>query len=354
MMRNEALRQILLASLALAQLGWVTGVDAHVTGSAVHHGSRTLGRSETAALHAKASQSSQVRAQRPDFESAIPSASTAAAASNGSLSTQGPTIPSVPPPPSDVSAAKQALRDALPVTQAEVRRLKARLDALERASAAPVGFTPKPVSSSISITQSPGETPPLVRLAVGNVSSVVFTDITGAPWPVVYAVPGDRAKFQVTIPTANSPAIEINQLAAYPSGDVNVTLKGDPIPVTLTLISGQREVDTRLDVRILKRGPNAAAQIIKQPIPETADKTITDFLDGVAPHGAQDMKTSLAGVQAWRLKGNVYLRTKLALLSPAWTNSVASADGTNAYEIADTPVVLVSDNGTPVSVSVQQ
>lgn len=262
-------------------------------------------------------------------------------------------VPAMPPlPGAAANPGRQALEDALPVTPEEVRELRRRLDALQQASSRPTGPAPKPVSSSVSITQSPGETPPVVRLAVGHVTSVVFVDATGAPWPVAFAVPGDASKFQVTVATANSPSVEINQLTAYPHGNINVTLKDNPIPVSISLISGQREVDARLDVRILKRGPQAAAPIIDRAMPEIAGKIIGDILDGIPPGESVPLRSSMAGIQAWRMGGKMYLRTKLPLLSPAWTESITSPDGTRAYELPETPIVLVSVEGRTASVSI--
>jgi intracellular multiplication protein IcmK len=260
--------------------------------------------------------------------------------------------PSLPPLPGQASPSRQALDEALPVTREDVMELRRRVDELQRAqSVPPKGPAPKPVSGSISISQSPGETPPLVRLAVGHVTSIVFTDATGAPWPVAIAIPGDKTRFQISIPTKDSPTVEINQLTAYPYGNVNVTLKDNPIPVSLTLVSGQKEVDARLDVRIMRRGPQAAALIIDRALPEIADKVLGTILDGVPPDGAKFLKSSLPGVAAWKVDKRIYVRTKLTLLSPAWTGFVSSADGTNVYEVTDTPVLLVSVEGRSRSVA---
>lgn len=233
----------------------------------------------------------------------------------------------------------------------QLGELKRRLDEIQRINGEAVGPAPKPVSGSISVTQAPGETPPVVRLTPGSTTNIVFTDSTGAPWPVQFAKPGDTRRFQVTIPTPNSPVVMIDSLTKYGSGNITVNLLDNPIPITLTLLTGQKEVDVRYDIRVSKRGPKARQPIIENVSSDLSDPTLQLFLDGVPPADATQVLTSMREVQAWRVDKSMYVRTKFALLSPASLRFGASPDGMRAYRIPDVPVAIVSVDGRMVSVN---
>ena len=69
------------------------------------------------------------------------------------------------------------------------------------------------------------------------------------------------------------------------------------------------------------------------------------------PQGATKLSVGLGGdgrTTAYKLNGMTYLRTPYTLLSPGWSSSMSSADGMNVYEIKDTPVVILSENGKMV------
>jgi len=56
----------------------------------------------------------------------------------------------------------------------------------------------------------------------------------------------------------------------------------------------------------------------------------------------------------YRANGVTYLRTPLTLLSPGWSASVKSADGTTVYVVNNSPVFLLSDRGQMVRAVVQE
>lgn len=51
---------------------------------------------------------------------------------------------------------------------------------------------------------------------------------------------------------------------------------------------------------------------------------------------------------AYSRGGTMYIRTPYTMLSPAWSSSVQSGDGTKVYALNFTPVVLLSDKGKMV------
>lgn len=252
------------------------------------------------------------------------------------------------------SPAELAVDDTLPAgIEAQVRELKRRMDLVQRAAAASAGTQPRPVTRSQPITQAAGEEPPSIRTSMGIPTSLVFTDSTGASWPVEQAVPGDSAQFDVLEGTSN---VQVRPKTPYAYGGLTITLKGNDVPVAVILTTAQREVDSRVDIRVLQRGPNASAPIVDRLVTGTSapsDAALISFLDGVAPSGSREVVTSMRGVRAWSFNDQLYLRTDMTLVSPLWTDSVSSPNGlTRTYLLSSVPSIVVSSEGRMVAVSI--
>jgi intracellular multiplication protein IcmK len=63
------------------------------------------------------------------------------------------------------------------------------------------------------------------------------------------------------------------------------------------------------------------------------------------PEGAVPVVIEGADARGWVHGEDLYLRTKVALISPAWTDSMTGPDGVRVYRLAKTPAVLLSDKG---------
>jgi intracellular multiplication protein IcmK len=252
----------------------------------------------------------------------------------------------VPQMPPLGSPSQQYVDDNMPADLAKsIREYKKRFDEAQRASAEFVKNAPKPKSSSITITQAPGELSPTVRLSSGIPTNVVFTDASGAPWPIEFATPGDTSVADVLVPVEGSSTLQIRPKQPYMYGAVSVNLRGNNTPITLILASAQNEVDTRLDIRLARRGPNAQAPIIDRPGFTNVDAVMLSVLDGVPPSDAQAIKSSNSDLRAWNHRGKMYVRTTLAVVSPAYSDTAASVDGTRVYIMPSVPFVTVSVDG---------
>ena len=128
-------------------------------------------------------------------------------------------------------------------------------------------------------------------------------------------------------------------------GAVSVNLKGNPVPVTLILGSAQKEVDTRIDIRVARRGPNAQAPIIDRPGFTQVDNALLAILDGVPPSESRAIRTSSGEVSAWAHKNRLYVRTRLPVVSPAYSDTASSVDGMRVYITPMVPFVTVSADG---------
>lgn len=243
-------------------------------------------------------------------------------------------------------------RQIFPLDTDQVIELKKRYQNNEYAVTSPVSTPPKPTATSQFVNLSPGSTPPVIRLAQGFVSSLVFLDSTGSPWPIVAYDLGDPSSFNIQWDkSGNTLMIQASKLYNY--GNLAVRLKGLNTPVMLTLIPGQKAVDYRVDLRVQGYGPNAKNLPMEQGLPPSANDLLLHVLEGVPPPGSQRLTVTGGDARAWLFGEKMYVRTGLTVLSPAWMASMTSADGTHAYEMQKTPVLLVSWHGKVMQLKVE-
>ena len=239
-----------------------------------------------------------------------------------------------------------------PLTPEQIIRIKQMYQTAEYAKSATPGTPPKPTATSQFVNLSPGSTPPVIRLSQGFVSSLVFLDSTGAPWPINAYDLGDPTAFNIQWDkTSNTLMIQASKLYTY--GNLAVRLRGLNTPVMLTLIPGQKAVDYRVDLRVQGYGPNAKTMPMDNGLPPSASDLLLHVLDGVPPAGSARLTVSGGDARAWLLNGKMFVRTNLTILSPGWLGSMTSADGMHAYEMQKSPVLLVSWHGKVMQLKVE-
>jgi intracellular multiplication protein IcmK len=262
--------------------------------------------------------------------------------------------PPSPYPPTEESKSvfDSMLRQNMPLSPQQVVQLHQQIDVAQRAAAVSPNIPPKPVSTTLMVNLAPGTTPPAVRLAQGYVSSLVFIDSTGAPWPI--------AAFDIGNPKAvniqwdgKSNIILIQAVSPYTNGDMVIRLVGLATPITLEIVSGQRVVDYRVDLHVSGLGPNSKELPVGSALPNSANQVLLGVLDGIAPPGSKQLTVRGADSQAWILGQSMFLRTRLTLLSPGWIGKMVSPDGMIAYELPRTSSVLVSKYGEPVELKIE-
>lgn len=268
-----------------------------------------------------------------------------------------PRVQSAPPTKSEDEAvddlAFKGVTDQLfPLSSDEIIQLKRRYHASEFAQATSAGIPPKPIATSQFVNLSPGATPPVIRLSQGFVSSLVFLDSTGAPWPISAYDLGDPSAFNIQWDkTSNTLMIQATKLYNY--GNIAIRLQGLNTPVMMTLIPGQKAVDYRVDMRVQGYGPNAKTMPTEEGIPPAASDTLLHILEGVPPSGSTRLQISGGDARGWLLKDRMFVRTNLTVLSPGWIGSMTSADGMHAYEMQKAPVLLVSWHGKVMQLKVE-
>ncbi len=291
-----------------------------------------------------------------DTGDASPSPSTTASTTPSTPPTLPPVNPWVPTDNNEnlvnAGAFRSVSQDAFPLSPDQINALRNMLDQTQRAqAAAPYKTPPAPTSTSLSIDLAPGAVPPVIRLSKGFVSSLVFIDSTGAPWPIEAYDLGDPSAFNISWDKkGNTLMVQARQDYSY--GNLAVNLKNLNTPVMLTLVPGQRVVDYRVDMRVPGQGPQATVSI-GDNLPAAADNQLLNVLNGIPPMDGVRLKTENDFAEVWKVGNMVYLRSAYTLLSPAWVAKMSSADGMNAYKLSPAPLVLLMRHGQIVSVKIE-
>lgn len=249
--------------------------------------------------------------------------------------------------------------EVMPLTAEELRQLRNMERDKQKALSAP-SMTIVPRISTLTVELSPGSSIPLVKTAVNNGSSLTFTDATGAPWPVskVFTA-APKTDFTVSSMT-DGPNVTIQAIRPYAEGNVHVFLKGLSVPIVLNVSSGETDsasniwtVDSRLDLRIPRRGPNASP--LAPPVSRIAlhDNVLQAFLDGTPPADAHRLKTSggIPDTTVWQVGDDLYVRSR-AMLMDEFEQTLSSADGMHLWKMTITPYLTFSVMGRSVPLNI--
>jgi intracellular multiplication protein IcmK len=257
-----------------------------------------------------------------------------------------------PPPLTEEERQKKvfdnALNNVFPLTPEQIQQVMQRMNQAQEAGRAPPDPDPTPVVKIEDVQLDPGVAPPLIKVATGYVTTINILDITGQPWPIQDVVVGGN--FQVTGPN-DAQVLRLIPQTRFGRGNLSVRLVGLSTPITFRVESGGNEVYYRYDARIPQSGPDAKQSLIDHGFTgQAGDSTLMAVLAGIPPEGAKRLVLSGTDgrTKAWKINDQIYLRTPLTLLSPGWDASVRSADGTTVYVLAESPVLMLSDNGQMV------
>jgi len=294
-------------------------------------------------------------------------------------------------PPAPVSAPDPAQQaetaaehDAIPFTPDEIRRLGARLKEVSRAKEE-IGteFAAPNARAALRVSFAPGQQTSLIFTTKGYPTALSFVDRTGQPWPIAWNSTGNAAYadgatncdsvkgggsnggpavqtsgFYTCVPFKGSNTINIEPISLQPRGGLLITLQNAPKPISFLLIAGRGSYDDNLTVRVAESGPNAKETIDTRPgAPATGEPFMNALLSGVAPAAARPVSVegvSPDDVRAWKIGNEMYLRTRLVLMTPAWDNSEHGEAGYTLYAFRDTPYILLSNAGRTVSASLKE
>lgn len=265
--------------------------------------------------------------------------------------------------PSDAKIAEDMVSnlESLQLTPAQIKRLKELYLTRESNNSTPYVVPAKPVTRTVVMNLEPGVAPPVIRLSRGQQSSIVFSDANGNPWMINRVSinrqifrdgRADSAAANKDEPPTN--VLSLEPLAPMAYGNVSVQLNGLSTPLIFTLVSGQEEVDVRLDTKVPGRNPDAGSTVSVTSMP-TIDGDLAYFLDGTPPEKAKRLNVrGLAGTTAWSYQNNLYLRTQAAAQHPAYISAARSTSGLSVYRYVGVPdMVTVLAGGRAVTIFIE-
>lgn len=259
--------------------------------------------------------------------------------------------------PNDSQIAEDLIRnlEQLQLTPQQAGRVKQLYLEREEINAFPYVTPANPVTRTLAVNLEPGVAPPVIRLSRGQQSSIVFSDVNGNPW-LIQRVSLNRQLFSDGQTGSNGDTEPTNVLSLEPLrpvvyGNVSVSLKGLSTPIIFTLISGQDDVDVRVDAKAPGRNPDAGGTVSVSSLP-TIDGDLPYFMDGTPPKEAKRLQVrGLEGTTAWFYQNNLYLRTNATAQYPAYIAAARSTSGVSVYRYAglhDTVTLLTGGRAVTV------
>ena len=235
------------------------------------------------------------------------------------------------------------INQLLPMTPDQVVKLREVFTENQKAAATPPGVPPKPTSTSLIVNLSPQAVAPVIRLKAGYITSLVFIDATGQPWPIAAYSIGDPSSFSIQWDHKGNTLL-VQSATFYKSSNLAVILRDLNTPIMITMISGQEAVDYRVDLRVPGAGPNAV--YVQNGIPSGVNPVLFEVLSDVPPQGSKELKVNGGGnSKAWQLGDKLYLHTNLTVTSPGWQAIMNGSDGSHAYQLQIAPVIKALQNG---------
>lgn len=187
-------------------------------------------------------------------------------------------------------------------------------------------------AKTIQVGSITGEIP-LLRIDTQNLSTVMMVDAMGNAWDIEYII--NKSNINIPIDTENPKAssFSINSSNPYNQGSFSVKLKGYDVPIPFSFVSNQKVSDCFVIAQINKAGPNTSVET-NTLNPNAMSSELNSALYGVAPKDSRPLKTSDGSVSAWLLKdGDVLIRTKYRLMSPAPKASTRLPDGVMVFKV---------------------
>ncbi len=250
----------------------------------------------------------------------------------------------LPVPPADLKT--EAIDRIAPLNPKEILELRKELGARAAAMNQPLEPVAKPVRRVVRLDLSPGAAPEVIRTAVSQGSVVTFLDAAGRPWPVVSADNFNPAGFDIATFGVNGVSIGVKAASAR-AGNIAVLLNGLQTPVTLSIQTGQREVDYGVEFHIPKMLPGQAAPVgAVEQVLSLGASDLMNFLLNTPPEHARALKADSSLANAWQISPDrMIVRTTGVVASPSWRRRQSSAMGVSVYDLPLTPVVLVASEG---------
>lgn len=268
-----------------------------------------------------------------------------------------PAAPMPTPMPQALDKVGTAIDQSLPMNPAEITRLLREIYERQTAGQQNVtGHAPaKPVTSVETLDLSPGSTPPIIRVAIGQGAVVSFSDAAGRPWPIM-----DNLNFNERAYTAKliGPHLYSITLKTREPANLTVVLKDLARPIVITALPATDETDYLKEFTVPRflagePPPTVAASSRDGGLSFNSPELI-NYLYRTPPRGAKQLTVAgLPGVMVWQTPGNkMVVRTAGQVVIPAFTRRHASTEGVAVFEVPLSPVVSITEGGILHRVSI--
>lgn len=256
-------------------------------------------------------------------------------------------MPSPMPSPllsSGPNLINEVIDQTVPLTAAEVRTLRRELDVRKAALTENVtGRAPVRLTTSIyNLDLSPGATPPVVRIEIGNGSIISFLDSAGRPWPAKVA--DNFSPNGLTLSQFTEHQLSIGTTSPNPlNAGVAVALEGLPVAITFSVITGQPVVDSQVHMIVpqYRNGtPPGVGSLRGEPSLTAGD--LMSYLLRTPPASSKKLTVEgLSGAMAWQISPDrMVIRTSATVTTGAFRVQ-GIGDGTYVYEIPLSPQIRV-------------
>lgn len=207
-------------------------------------------------------------------------------------------------------------------------------------------------------------------------SSIVFTDMTGEPWPI------NHIAQTASLATVEQPNGSVNSLVLHaknPAGrkSIAVYLEGLSLPVTITITGKVSEYHALKHIRVTERGPNATAsygsadgrsgqRIVRESAQTEGGQNMDAILNKMAykvtPDGFQKLRSNDPGVDGWIEEEDpsvIYVMTKHTVVSPAPVSGARSVtplqDNVRIYKLPRiNPIMALNSEGRRIYLSFEK
>lgn len=230
-------------------------------------------------------------------------------------------------------AKEQAQKKLRPFSSDEILQNRIKDTEIERAANIPIINSKQIISSENLDVDNPK--PIIIRTSPSKVSSIIFFDSTGAPWPIEYALPGDEEMFTITPAGSEKNVATIIAGKNFVQSNAVLGLVGLPTTIVLELQADPYNTDSRKSLRLPRTGPKAKQiSVATQDLVENSPPELLSLMNGSKLAGSKLLK--LDGVKsgnAYLYNGYIYLTSKYILMWPAALNSASSPTGKNVYKL---------------------
>lgn len=252
---------------------------------------------------------------------------------------------------------REAMKTLFPLETDQVKQTIIKTIEQEEATRLPAPENLQTKSRVVSLR--PGATVQKVLLMPNYTSTLVFEDSTGAPWPVLSALPGNPNWVNIVHPKEGTGNIISMTSKVYSANMSMVVMLSPNVPLNLQIIINTKVTpDQQVTLRVDRPGPNAASPTVVHKEIITTDPTMLQLLYGIPPEGARRLAVSHTQIEGWLHQKTYYIRSPYKLLWPAFSEVNRTGEGetvTYVYKLPPEPSLLFSQaSGDPLNVEIDE